>query len=216
MSSNGNAVVHEAESSRVGRQSNRLLHMEFKVELSNASQVAFAFKTILLHSGGLTAIRVSDRAWTVLVAVNKSYQIDEIIRALTALRDSRGRKVVRALAQRDPRNRPFGFMLPHLSNSSPNGERRPLYSVEKVRSLIDKLLTLTESHAHSIEARGYWIDEAGRTFIEAGTWVSVEAAATQYARVRAVVEELFSDPACDQFSFFLCGYGQAELVYRRH
>ena len=215
MSSNANAVLHEAESSRVGRQSNRLLHMEFKVELSNASQVEFAFETILLHSGGLTAIRVSDRAWTVFVAISKSYQIDEIIRALMGLRDARGRKVVRALAQRDPRNRPFGFMLPRFSNAAPNGERRSLYPVARVQSLIDKLMIATNSRAHSIEARGYWIDEAGRTFIEVGTWVSVEAAENQHSRVRAVIEELFSDPSCDQFSFFLCGYGHAELVRKR-
>lgn len=216
MSSNANAVVHEAESSRVERQSNRLLHLEFEVELTSASQAEFAFKTILLHSGGLTAIRVSDRAWTVLVAVSQSYQIDEIFLALKGLRDSRDRQVVQTLTERDPRNRPFGFMLPHLSNASPNGERRPLYPVAKVQSLIDKLMVLTESRAHSIEARGYWIDDAGRMFDEAGTWVSVEAAKNQHARVRAVVEELFSDQACDQFSFFFCGYGQAELVYRRH
>lgn len=214
MSSNATVVVQEAESSRVASKSNRLLHMEFNVELTSASQVEVAFKTILLHSGGLTAIRVSDRAWTVLVAVNQSYQIDEIILALKGLRDSRGRQVVQTLTERDPRNRPFGFMLPHLSNASPNGERRPLYPIAKVRSLIDKLMILTESRAHSIEARGYWIDDAGRMFDEAGTWVSMEAAENQHARVRTVVEELFSDPACDQFSFFLCGYGHAELVGR--
>lgn len=115
----------------------------------------------------------------------------------------------------DRRNsRPLIILPKYRNTESPDTARKPLYLGEKLRSLVAVLEEATGCRTRTSSVLGAWVDPSGKTVLDESTMVEVPTVAGNVGIVRDFVTGLFHDPDCDQQSFYLSQYGQAEYVWR--